>query len=238
MRKLILSTAVLLVALPLGARADVGAALTDNAWVSIFYSDDSTYITGDLWIESATSPAPAIDPDSLFPIVIDPNDPPEPPVALTETTQTLRGYLNGCGELEDEFGNPTFRCFGGDFEQPFAPGDLTFDGVPLPGNAMTFSATVEIDGPFGDPMFVDLDGSFAEPRNTVFDPCPTCTSVNPWIHDGATHVDVDAYDALIVRNGYDGSVAVTAPDMFTGTVPAGAGMYYYTALSAHADAEI
>lgn len=237
-RKLILSTAVVLVALPMGARADVSTSLTEAANVQIFYTDAPNYLYGEAWITSTTTPAPAADPGTLFPIVVDPNDPPEPPAAATELTQQLRGYLTGCGEFEDAFGNPTFRCFGGNFDQALEPGEVTFDSVPLPGNAMTFSVTVEVEGPFGDPMLVDLDGAFAEPSSTGYGACPLCTDVNPWMHDGTTHVDVDSYQSLIYRNGYDGTVSLNAPDLFTGSVPADGGMYYYLSLATHADAEV
>lgn len=237
MRKLILSTAVVLVALPLGARADVTTSLTEAVNVQLFYAEGPTQIYGEAWITSTTTPAPAADPGSLFPIVIDPNDPPEPPAAVAETTQQLRGYLNGCAEFDDGFGNPTFRCFGSDFDQPLEPGEVTFDSVPLPGNAMTFSVTVEVDGPFGDPMLVDLDGAFAEPSNTGYGGCPLCADVNPWMHDGTTHIDVESYQSLLYRNGYEGGVNVTAPDLFIGSVPATGGMYYNLSQTAYADAE-
>jgi len=237
MRTMILSAAALLATLPVGARADVTTSTTESANVQFFYADGPTQIYGEARITSTTSPAPAADPGSLFPIVIDPNDPPAPPAALTETVQELNGYVNGCGEFDDGFGNPTFRCFGSSFDQPLAPGEVTFDGVPLPGNAMTFSVTVEIDGPFGDPMLIDLDGTFAEPSSTGYGSCPTCTDVNPWMHDGTTHVDVDSYQSLLYRSGYDGVVSMSSPDLFTGAVPADAGMYYYLAHELHADAE-
>jgi hypothetical protein len=222
----------------LPARAAVTTDVAEVATVFINHFDGPTQLFGDLFIEQTTSLDPVVDPNSLFPIVIDPNDPPDPPASLATTSRRVRGQLSGCGEFLDQFNQLVFRCFGGGIDQPMAEGDLTFDAVPLPGNAFTFSMSVTVAGPFGDPLVFDIDGAFAEPRNTGLGACPGCANVNPWMNEGRVHVDLDHYEALISRTGYQGGVAIDAPGFLDEFITNGTSANYSLQRRTHADAEI
>lgn len=238
MRKLMLTVALAATIAPSIATADVATSLTETYNANVFWGDGPSQIWGSLQIDVTTTPAPAVDPGSLFPIVIDPNDPPTPPASATEVTRRLTGYLSGCVETEDQWGNPTYRCFGGSFDQQLDADEVTLDGVPLPGNAVTFATTVEISDPWGQPASVAIGGELYEPFDTATGLCATCVRANPWLHDGRAHLDLRSDQVLLSRSGYEGELQVTVPFVSSDPLPFDIGAWYLLrhALTADADA--
>jgi hypothetical protein len=144
MKRLITCFAVSAMALtvaPASANPTASARTRDVIYISVASYLPSGQIGGWLEFTRTTEPGPSVDPNSLFPIVVDPNDPPEPPASAATETWTGYGYLylcdwyaGGCSELQ---------LTGDD-----AP-TLTIDDLPAPGNAIDWSITGVVDGNAG-----------------------------------------------------------------------------------------
>lgn len=237
MRKALFAAAVALMIVPSAGQADVSTQTLETGFVSFGWNDGPDYLYGEVWISSTSDLDPSVDPGSVFPIVIDPNDPPEPPVSATSSTVRASGYVNGCLEVLDEFNDPTYRCFGSNIDEPLTSDEVSFDGVPLPGNAYTFSFDTTIDGPVGEPVPLSLSGSFAKPDDTYIGVCPMCVRVNPWMHEGTTHADIRHSETILSRSGYRGGVSLEL-DLFEDPILTDAGGYYTLTRETTAGAEI
>lgn len=214
MRKFVLSTVALVAMLPLpssaAATTDLVESIPLNFDVNEPIENGFLWMFGNLSIEVVSRVAPSADPGSLFPIVIDPNDPPTPPAAATDVTRQLRGVIHGCLEIyEPEY---SFRCYDVGIDEPLAESELTIGSVPLPGNDIHLATTLEVVDHFGDPHEIDLAATLERPSETSTGLCAhQCANVNPWISGGDAHIGVSHGDVILFRNGYAIEMNLTSP---------------------------
>ena len=159
--------------------------------------------------QRTTTPAPSVDPGSIFPITIDPNDPPETPANAVTESLTLQGWISTC--------DWNIGCWSAYLTEASVPeGFLSFDDAPLPGNAITVSGTLSLeDGPF--PLDVTIQIRGARPDVTRLWTDNTVLHPNVWVDGSDAHAGTDTYAPLITRHTYSASGSVSSA---LGTVPA------------------
>jgi len=197
------------------AQADdpsVSSRVRDSGQVYGFFQLDNGFVDLFFRYERRTTPAPAVDPGSVFPITIDPNDPPAVPANAVTEEVTLDGYASIC--------EWSTGCWGTYLSQDSVPaGFLSFDDAPLPGNAITVSGTLTLDdGPV--PVEVTIQMRGARPAVTRLWTDNTIMHPNVWADGSEVHAGTDTYVPLLTRHTY--STTGSATSMF-GSSPLGNG---------------
>lgn len=151
-----------------------------------------------LTFERVTTPEAGLDPNGLFPIVIDPNNPPEPPASATSETWSLQGYVYMCdwnvGWCEDRGLTSADASL------------LSIEDSPLAGNAMHVTGMVAL--PSG-PVEVDLRA--AKPQVTRLWTDNTIVHPNVWQDGSDVHAGTDTYAPLLTRHTYSVTGTIDAP---------------------------
>jgi hypothetical protein len=234
-KKLLLLLGMTALTVPAAAHANPSVTTRESASTSFAIVDGTSSLFGTINVEATTVPSSNVDPNDLFPIIVDPNDPPS---AGTETEYRLYSYLSGCAVFPSPSG-PTFRCFGGSHVGLISSDAVTFENLPLPGNRVTLDLDVVIPGPFADLLNVDMQIELAEPTHTQQNACPMCPSVNPWTNGTRVHLDVRDDQGVLYRSGYSGEAHVTLPEVFgPETQTAGVGGSYSLSRAWSADVEV
>lgn len=194
--------AIALGTIPASANPTASVDIRDQGAIGGSYYDGAISAGGQIFFSRTTTVDPSADPNSLFPIIVDPNDPPEPPASATSETLTVGGNLSIC-----TFG--VFACSYASFSD-LTGSSLTFDDLPLAGNSVTWTTTAVATGGLGpQPMTMTLTA--ARPSYTGLDPFNGSQQVNPWIDGSDAHVSESSFTRLFARSQYivTGSVQTT-----------------------------
>lgn len=199
---------VLIAAMALG----VPAASADEPSASAKIRDNGTIYAGfpaadgilEVWVnyERVITPGPTVDPGSLFPIVVDPNDPPEPPAGAIQESMTYSGYAIYC--------DWNIGCWDTGISNATVPaGFLTIEDAPLAGNAITIDGALEMNGPM--PFTLDLNVRAARPGVTRLWTDNAVVHPNVWSDGSEAHAGTDTYVPLLTRHTYQVNGSATGP---------------------------
>lgn len=212
-----LAIGLLAVALPiLPANANPASSLQvrDTGMMEAHSSAGNKQSSVVLFYERVATLAPGATTGDIFPITIDPNDPPELPVAVTETRVTISGWafvcdwdLGGCSDRQIPAGTPAETI-------------LTFEDQPMPGNAIAFDTTFQLGGNLGA-ITLPLSIRATRPSATRLWTDNTVLHPNLWTEGRDAHAGVDLDQPLITRHGYT----------LTGTIGGKAPTFGYTAFT-------
>lgn len=189
--------AALAATVPAGA-APTADATTQESFRIMFESFEwPSVIFADLRLDREQTVEPSAEPPQIFPIVIDPNDPPEVPLTVSSERITVSGWVQLCNY---ELG----YCLADSVSSlPLATGAASFEDLPMPGN--TIQAEFEMD--LMDPYINGVQTvsiSFEASKPTA-----THTSVNmpsdpnAWTYGGAVHANASVRPLTMTRSGYD-----------------------------------
>lgn len=194
--------AIALGAIPVSANPTASADIRDQGFIGGSFYNGTISVGGQANFYRTTSIDPSVDPNSLFPIIIDPNDPPEPPVGATSETLTVSGNIGICNYA-------VFGCSNFNFSN-LTGGTLVFDDLPLAGNSITWTMSGIATGGLG-PQPISISLTAARPAYTGLDPFNGNHQVNPWIDGSDVHVNESSFTRLFSRNQYivTGSVQTT-----------------------------
>lgn len=225
MKRLVLValTAIALATPPASANPTATTSVRDLSQIQLTYYDpNSGYsVGGYIRVDRATSVAPSANPGNVFPIVVDPNDPPEPGVSATEDEVYVDGQIGVC-TYQPYYG---YQCSRFDFDETHAA-SLEVEMLPAPGNALRWSISVVAQGNLG-PQPITVTGVAQRPGFSVTRPLDTELRINPWFDGAQAHVDTQAWIPVIDRYNYDVSGTFTTSQ---GTFPASYGNAYYQQL--------
>lgn len=150
------------------------------------------YLNLNLHVSRELKPAAGFDPNDLFPLVVDPNAPPSVTPPGVEQTVRISGGISEC-----QYPNCSSLFLN---NVTATPGQVTFEDLPLLGNAVTISLSGLGGGSLGAyPMQATL--RFARPAQTGLreevDPY-----ANPWVDGSQAHVDARVFKPLFFRGTY------------------------------------
>lgn len=171
------------------------AQIRDHGQVYASFYEGNLGVDLYLNYERKITPGLAVDPGSVFPITIDPNDPPEAPASLVTESLTFSGFVFAC--------EWSVGCWNRSIDVDSVPaGFFTFEDSPLPGNALTLSGSLSLeDGPYPLDLAIDLRAD--RPAVTRLWTDNTIVHPNVWADGSDVHVGSDTYAPLLTRHTYE-----------------------------------
>lgn len=172
------------------------AAPTSNAKILDYMSGGGDFYGNDGFAYASfgmlrtTTPAPAVDPGSLFPVVIDPNNPPALPAGVTDEEISFSGQIFLC-DLD-------WYC---NFYSTTEPTGVVIEDLPARGNSISWTESGVTTGGLGDLPFT-LTFTLSRPAQTRLAPFGGYQFANPWIEDSDIHFDARAWQPIMFRDGY------------------------------------
>lgn len=191
MKRALVLVTLALCAQAMQASADPGADLTlfDSVNGAASVPQSGGYFSANFGAVRLTEPGVGFDPNDLFPLTVDPNDPPAAPSVLAESV-VGNIYVTRCIFPLCSFGSVALD-----------PDSITFDDVPQSGNAFDIEASVPISGTLGA-QTIDVTLRLDRPGFTALTTPNAQVNPNAWLDEGQPHFDMTAYVPVFQRNGY------------------------------------
>lgn len=165
--------------------------IRDTGYAEVYSDGPDGFAYAFMNYEVISEPDPAFDPGSLFPIVVDPNNPPVLPANVVQDSFILSGYMTVCD-----------WSIGTCSDGPISNADmLSIEATPLPGNAIRIAGTVNLDGGLG-PIDLPIDVRAARPAVTRLWTDNAIVHPNIWTDGDQAHAGTDTYAPLITRHTY------------------------------------
>lgn len=200
---LLVALASAAVAAPAAANPTAEAELRDNGSIGGGAYNGSISVNANLNFTRTTSVGPSVDPNGLFPIVVDPNDPPEPPVSATSETLQVSGHVGICNYA-------VFQCSNLFFSQLPTGSALTIEDLPAVGNSITWNIAAVANGSLGAvPVTATLTA--ARPAMSTTQPFGGSQQVNPWTDGSDVHAEVRSDTPILSRGAYTISGSFQTP---------------------------
>jgi hypothetical protein len=174
------------------ADPSASSKVRDTGYVEGRWQDGNQFVGFYIAYERLTQLEPAVNPGPIFPITVDPNNPPAAPASAVSESVTIQGA--GLFYCDFDLG-----VCDQEFISPGTPNDglITLEDSPLPGNAMNVVAEVDLSG-----VTVSIDARLARPGTTRLWTDNTILHPNVWQDGNTLSAKPEVIQPILTRHTY------------------------------------